>query len=122
MWIDMKVGFPKDMVIIEPKGRLTLETEAQFTEAARELLQSGVIRLVLNLEYVPYIDSAGLGAIVAAYTSACRRGGTLKLLRPTRRSRKVLGITKLLTVLESYDTEEEVLRSFESRDAKTMAC
>ena len=70
--------------------------------------------VALDLGDVPYIDSVGLGAIVQAYTSARRRGGDLKLLRTNRRIGRLLAITRLYTVLKSYDTEDEVERSFDT--------
>ena len=111
MRIDTRVHH--NVVTIQPKERMSVETEAQFTELVLTLLEAGSRRLVLNLIDVPYIDSVGLGAIVQAYVSARRRGGDLKLLHVSRRNRRLLAITKLLTVLEAYDTEDEVHRSFE---------
>ena len=112
MRIDTRVHH--DVVIIEPKGRITIETEAQFTEAIRTLLEAGPRQLVLNLVDVPYIDSIGLGAIVQAYTSARRHGGDLKFLHVRHRNRQLMAITRLLTVFEAYDTEDEVERSFDA--------
>ena len=112
MQIDTRVHH--DVVIIEPKERMTLDTEAQFTEVVRALLEAGQRRLVLNLIAVPNIDSVGLAAIVQAYTSARRRGGDLKLLHVRDRNRQLLTITKLLTVFEAYDSEDEVERSFDA--------
>ena len=105
------------VVLIEPKGRITVETEAQFTAAVWMLLEGGQRRLVLDLVDVPYIDSIGIGAIVQAYTSARRRGGDLKLLHVRHRNRHLLVTTKLLTVFEAFDTEDEVERSFDGRSA-----
>jgi len=112
MRIDTRVHH--DVVIIQPKERLTVETDAQFTEMIRTLLEAGSRRLVLNLVDVPYIDSDGLAAIVQAYTATRRRGGDLKLLHLRDRTRQLLSVTKLLTVFEAYDTEDEVARSFDA--------
>jgi anti-sigma B factor antagonist len=103
-----------DVFIIEPRERITVETEAQFTRTVRTLLDAGPRRFALDLADVPYIDSVGLGAIVQAYTSARRRGGDLKLLRANSRIRRLLTITRLNTVLSTHDTEDEVERSFDS--------
>ena len=111
MWVNERIC--NDVVFIEPKGRLTVETEADFVGAVRRLLDAGRIRLVLNLADVPYIDSSGLGAIAHTYTSAWRRGGDLKLLNVRARNRQLLTVTKLLTVFEVFDSEEEAARSFE---------
>jgi anti-anti-sigma factor len=113
MQIDTRVNC--DVVLIEPKGRLTVETEAQFTKAVSALLETGRRRLVLNLVDVPYIDSVGLGAIVQAYTTSRHRGGDLKLLHVNHRNRQLLATTKLLTVFDVFDTEDEVVRSFDRR-------
>ena len=103
-----------DVVIIQPKGRITVETDTQFTGLIRTLLETGSRRLVLNLADVPYVDSDGLAAIVQAYTATRRRGGDLKLLHVKDRTRQLLAVTKLLTVFEAYDTEDEVTRSFDA--------
>jgi anti-sigma B factor antagonist len=67
---------------------------------------------VLNLADVPYVDSAGLGEIVRTYTTVSKQGGTLKLLNLTKRITDLLSITKLLTVFETFDNENEAVRSF----------
>ena len=69
-------------------------------------------QLLLNLEGVPYIDSAGLGEIVRTYTTVSRQGGSLKLLNLTKRITDLLSITKLLTVFETFESENEAVRSF----------
>ena len=61
---------------------------------------------------MPYIDSAGLGEVVRTYTTVSRQGGSLKLLNLTKRITDLLSITKLLTVFETFETENEAVRSF----------
>ena len=112
MWINTHLHH--DVLVIEPRGRITVETEAQFTESVRTLLGAGPQRFALDLAAVPYVDSVGLGAIVQAYTSARRRGGDLKLLHAGPRIGRLLTITRLFTVLKNYDTEYELERSFEA--------
>jgi anti-sigma B factor antagonist len=67
---------------------------------------------VLNLAEVPYIDSAGLGEVVRTFTTVSRQGGQLKLLNLTKRITDLLAITKLLTVFDTYDSEQEAVQSF----------
>jgi anti-sigma B factor antagonist len=67
---------------------------------------------VLNLAQVPYIDSAGLGEVVRTFTTVSRQGGSLKLLNLTKRITDLLAITKLLTVFDTYDSEQEAVQSF----------
>jgi anti-sigma B factor antagonist len=69
-------------------------------------------RILLNVGDVSYIDSAGLGEIVRTYTTVCRQGGQLKLVNLTKRITDLLMITKLLTVFETFETEQEALKSF----------
>jgi len=61
---------------------------------------------------VPYIDSSGLGEVVRIYTTVSRQGGSLKLLNLTKRITDLLSITKLLTVFETFESENEAVRSF----------
>ena len=77
-------------------------------------MQQGHRNLLLNLESVPYVDSAGLGGIVHIYTTVSHQGGTLKLLNLTKRITDLLTITKLLTVFETFDSEAEAVSSFNS--------
>ena len=58
------------------------------------------------------MDSAGLGEIVRTYTTVSRKGGKLKLLNLTKKIQDLLSITKLLTVFETYESEDEAVRSF----------
>jgi anti-sigma B factor antagonist len=119
MRIDTRIHH--DIVIIQPNERITVETDAQFTAMIRTLLEAGSRRLVLNLVDVPYIDSDGLAAIVQAYTATRRRGGDLKLLHLRDRTRQLLAVTRLLTVLEAYDTEDEVARSFNANSEASLS-
>ena len=77
-----------------------------------KLADSGKTKILLNLADVPYVDSAGLGEIVRTYTTVSRKGGKLKLLNLTKKIQDLLSITKLLTVFETYESEDEAVRSF----------
>ena len=97
-----------DVLVIEPKGRLTVETEPDFASYFIRLLEAGHRHFAISLADVPYIDSVGLGAIVRAYTSARRRGGDLRLVHVDGKNRYLLEITKLLTVLNGEPSQEPV--------------
>ena len=81
-------------------------------DKVNSLIQQGRRKLLLNLEGVLYVDSAGLGEIVRTYTTVSRQGGKLKLLNLTKRIEDLLSITKLLTVFESFESEQEAVQSF----------
>jgi anti-sigma B factor antagonist len=76
------------------------------------MLAEGAKRLVLDLGEVSYIDSAGLGTLVAGYTSSQSQGATMKLANLTKRFREQLNITKLVTVFDVYDSVEAAVKSF----------
>jgi anti-sigma B factor antagonist len=104
-----------DVTVLDLKGKMTLgEGDELLKDKINSLLANGKKKLVLNLEGVPYIDSAGLGEIVRTYTTVSRQGGSLKLLNLTKRIEDLLSITKLLTVFETFDTEAEAINSFSS--------
>ena len=104
-----------DVTVLDLKGKMTLgEGDELLKDKINSLLSQGKKKLVLNLEGVPYIDSAGLGEIVRTYTTVSRQGGSLKLLNLTKRIEDLLSITKLLTVFETFDTEADAVRSFSS--------
>ena len=99
-----------DVVMLDLKGKITLgEGDELLKDKVNSLVNQGHKKIVLNLAGVPYIDSAGLGEVVRTYTTVSRQGGSLKL---TKRITDLLSITKLLTVFETFDSENEAVRSF----------
>lgn len=107
-----------DVVVLDVKGRITLgEGDELLRDKVNSLLNQGQKKIVLNLAEVPYVDSAGLGEIVRTYTTVSRQGGSMKLLNLTKRITDLLSITKLLTVFETFDHENDAVRSF-SQSAK----
>lgn len=104
-----------DVLVLDVKGRITLgEGDEILKDKVNSLLNQGKKKIVLNLADVPYIDSAGLGEIVRTYTTVSRQGGSLKLLSLTKRITDLLAITKLLTVFETYESENDAVQSFSS--------
>lgn len=102
-----------DVVILDLKGKLTIGSgDELLKDKINSLIQQGHKRLLLNLAAVPYVDSAGLGAIVSSYTTVSREGGSLKLLGLTSRIEDLLAITKLLTVFDTYESESDAVASF----------
>ena len=104
-----------DVTILDLKGKMTLgEGDELLKDKINSLIHQGQKKLLLNLEGVPYIDSAGLGEIVRTYTTVSRQGGNLKLVNLTKRITDLLSITKLLTVFETFDSEKDAVASFQS--------
>ena len=102
-----------DVVVLDLKGKVTLgQGDELLKDKVNSLVNQGSKKIILNLAAVPYIDSAGLGEVVRTYTTVSRQGGSLKLLNLTKRITDLLSITKLLTVFETYDSENDAVRSF----------
>lgn len=102
-----------NVTVLDLKGKLTLgDGDELLKDKINSLIQQDRRLILLNLEAVPYIDSAGLGEIVRTYTTVSRQGGKLKLVHLTKRITDLLMITKLLTVFETFDAESEAIKSF----------
>jgi anti-sigma B factor antagonist len=102
-----------DVTVLDLQGKLTLgDGDELLRDKVNSLIQQDRKKVLLNLERVPYIDSAGLGEVVRTYTTVKRQEGSLKLLNLTKRIQDLLSITKLLTVFETFDTESEAIKSY----------
>ena len=99
--------------IVDLSGKITIgEGDVRLREQVHDLLEKGTKNLVLNLEKVSYMDSAGIGELVACYKRAKEKGGNVKLLRPSGKVYDLLVLTKLEEVFDSYPTEAEAVASF----------
>ena len=102
-----------DVMLLDVKGKITLgEGDELLKDKVNSLINQGHRKIVLNLAAVPYLDIAGLGEVVRAYTTVSRQGGSLKLLNLTKRITDLLSITRLLTVFETFDSEMDAVQSF----------
>jgi anti-sigma B factor antagonist len=101
------------ITVLEIEGRIVLGEESNsFRERVKSLLAAGKRKIVLNMAHVSYIDSAGLGTLVATFHSARSQGATLKLANLGSKFREVLQVTKLMTVFDTYDSETSAVQSF----------
>jgi len=102
-----------DVTILDLSGKITIgEGSVQLREAVKELLANGKKKILLNLGDVSYVDSSGIGELVSSYTTTSNQGGQLKLLSLGKKIKDLLMITKLLTVFQTYDDEQEAIASF----------
>lgn len=102
-----------DILILEVHRRITIgEGDVQLREKIHEGFQNGFKKILIDLGNVTYIDSAGIGELVAAYTAAKNRGVSLKLCRLSPKIHDLLTIAQLITVFDTYKTLEEALESF----------
>ena len=102
-----------DITVLDLQGKLTIdEGAAQLRDRVASLVSQGQKKLLLNLAGVPYVDSGGLGELVRCSLIANREKGAVKLVNLTQRIADLLTITKLLTVFDTFDNEDQARASF----------
>ena len=113
MSLDIEQREREGITILEMKGRITVGKEATaLREKIAEITAAGVRNVVLNLASVDFIDSTGLGALVVCATSARKAGGGVKLVNLNRRNIELLVMTKLATVFEIFNDEQDAINSY----------
>jgi len=101
------------VTVLTAMGRLTMgHATAEFRAAIEELIAAGKPNILLNLREVTYLDSRGIGELVAAHTACRDHGGALKLLHPGKRTETLLQMMSLYALCEVVSSEEEGIRSF----------
>ena len=99
--------------VLDLNGKLVLgDGSGLLKDKVQSLVFQGKKQLLLNLAGVSYMDSAGLGELIASHTTAKREGGTIKIANLTKRVSDLLSIAKVLTVFDVYDSEAEALKTF----------
>jgi anti-sigma B factor antagonist len=102
------------VTVVALDGQIVLGEESNsLREKLKSLIAEGKKKIVLNLANIKYIDSAGVGTLVAAHISAKTQGASVRICHLGRKFHEVLQITKLLTVFDVYDTEVAAVSSFE---------
>ena len=102
--------------VVSLDGRIVLgEETSALRDAVNSLLAEGKKNIVLDLSNVSFIDSAGLGTLVAAYSSAKSKGASLRLCNLGSRFKELLQITKLYTVFEVLDTDADTVRAIQKK-------
>jgi len=110
-YFDWEVG---DVLVIHLSGPITLgPATRKFRALIQETVDSGKKNILLNMAEVYYIDSSGLGELMAAYTTVAGRGGKLKLMKLTKRVQDVVQLTKVYRVFEVFTDEDSAVHSFQ---------
>jgi len=113
MALSAKVRQVGDVAIVDLNGRITLgESTGMLREELRALLAKGTKNILLNMQHVGYVDSAGLGELVGAFTTAANQGGSVKLLHLQGKMKDLMQITKLFTIFPAFDDEQKAVASF----------
>jgi anti-sigma B factor antagonist len=101
------------VAVVALEGRIVLGEESNaLREKVKSLLASGQKKIVLNMTNVTYIDSSGLGTMVASHTSARAQGASLKICNLGSKFQEILQVTKLVTVFDVYPSEAAAIASF----------
>jgi anti-sigma B factor antagonist len=101
------------VIVIDCSGRMTgLDTPGQLKDQVMGAIASGQRSIVLNLSQLSFVDSSFIGELVSSVLAVARAGGTLKLACPVRRVQELLFITRLATIIESFETEPAAVASF----------
>lgn len=112
-----KVG---DVTICRLAGQMTIgEGDIQFREAVTEQLLRGDKKFLVDMQGLKYLDSAGLGEMVRAFTTVRKAGGSMRLLHLLDKARELFTITRLISVFEHFDNEQEALAAF-ANDRKSQ--
>jgi len=111
--MEIKKRKVREVLILDLKGKILFGRGiGELREAINEAVEKNETKLLLNFEKVPYLDSAGLGEIVRSYATLKKAGGVAKILNLTSKVKDLLFITKLITVFENFEEEEEAVNSF----------
>ena len=104
------------VTVLDLDGKLVLgDGDTLLKDKIHSLVFQDRKNIVLNMGGVAYVDSSGLGAIVASFVTAKNNGGHIKLLKLTNRLKDLMAIAKLLTVFDTFDTEAQALASFDAQ-------
>jgi anti-sigma B factor antagonist len=105
-----------DVAILTLTGQILLDDgDLAFGKCISDLISRGMVRIVVDLGGVTYIDSSGVGMMAAKLKQVRTKGGDVRLLHLTSRSQRLLGMMKLVTVFETFDDEQAAVRSFSAR-------
>lgn len=112
--MEIDVRSQSNVKVLKLRGRLTLgDSVDRMRDTCEDLLNAGDVRWVIDLREVSMVDSSGIGLLVRYLTSAKQRGGSLKLLNPSKFAVQTLRMTGLLSLFETFEDQEQAVSSFE---------
>jgi anti-sigma B factor antagonist len=110
---ERKVG---SVTVVDVSGRLiSTDNPGRLKDKITSLIFQGEKQIVLNLANLNYVDSAGLGEMVACHGSATKAGAELKIANAANKIQDLLVMTRLVTVFDAHDTEDAAIKSFKPR-------
>jgi len=120
---DISISFSRpeenpDVSVISVRGFVDTTTSAELEESLKRLLKKGRFNIVIDLEGVNYVSSAGWGIFISEIKKIRENGGDLKLAAMIGDVYEVFELLEFQTILESYDTVEEAVSSFKKSEGK----
>src|SRR5215467_12357666 len=112
MGLQISIRESADVTILDLRGRVTTGVDSDVSVDLKKLVAKGVRKLLLNLEDVTQLDSSGISAVVGAYVSLSRQGGSMRLVCPSGRVQDVLRVIHLADFIPTFEDETEALASF----------
>ena len=110
--MEIKVRNPKDNIaILDVIGEIDIYNSSELKKTVQRSMDNGINHIIFNLEKVPYIDSSGIGAMIASLTKLRRAKGSMKIFNAFESVKKVFELTKMTSFFEIYNSEEEALKN-----------
>lgn len=107
-----RAGDMGEIAVLRISGVIDSETVERFGEALEEVFLDGCYNIVLDIEGLSYINTAGLSIIADAYKKCSQNKGALKILRAAEAIRELLDVVRFTKIIEMYESEEEAVGSF----------
>ena len=112
MQLDLQEDSGVSILVLD--GALTVGGDEQLREAIDTLLGSGRTKILVDFTNVTFMDSMGIGELVSSHRTVQRFGGSLKILKPSKRIQDSLSLTRLLPIFEVFEDRDTAIASFES--------
>lgn len=111
--LQIEVRRDGEVTLLDVRGRATIGAGNDLLSAKlREAVEGGCSRILVNLEGITQIDSSGISTLVRNYVTLGKKGGSLKLMKPTGRVKEVLEVTRLVSCIPTFEDEAKALASF----------
>jgi anti-sigma B factor antagonist len=111
--LQIEVRRDGEVTLLDVRGRATIGAGNDLLSAKlREAVEGGCSKILVNLEGIAQIDSSGISTLVRNYVTLGKKGGTLKLMKPTGRVKEVLEVTRLVSCIPTFEDEAKALASF----------
>ncbi len=109
----MQINIEKNVVVVTIQGKLMGGPDTKSChKKIKDLIEGGRQQIVVDLSEVEWVNSSGLGMLIACYTSCRNAGGHFKIAGPTEKTQSLLKMTKLNTVLEIFDNTQQAIENY----------